>query len=171
MALTVALVIGAGLLIRTFLKLQSVDPGFEMDNVISMSMSVSGSRFQKTAPVTQLVREGTERLLAIPGVVDVGVSNCLPMAGGFGMSFDVVGRPKGNQAEPDFIRRLGGISARLRFLWCVAACLQRRTMRPPLKWSSRKPRLRQDHHGCFLPPARDVSPGHQDEAQRKPRSR
>ena len=96
MALTVALVIGAGLLIRTFLNLQSVDPGFAMHNVLSMSMSVSGDRFQKTAPVAQVVREGTDRLLAIPGVVDVGVSNCLPMAGGFGMTFDVVGRPKGN---------------------------------------------------------------------------
>jgi len=96
MALTVALVIGAGLLIRTFLNLQSVDPGFAMHNVLSMSMSVSGDRFQKTAPVAQVVREGTDRLLAIPGVADVGVSNCLPMAGGFGMSFDVVGRPKGN---------------------------------------------------------------------------
>ena len=102
MALTVVLVIGAGLLIRTFLKLQSVDPGFAMHNVISMSMSVSGSRFQKTAPVAQVVREGTERLLAIPGVVDVGVSNCLPMAGGFGMSFDVVGRPKGDPSGAGF---------------------------------------------------------------------
>ncbi len=95
MALTVALVIGAGLLIRTFRNLQSVDPGFAMHNVLSMSMSVSGDRFQKTAPVAQVVREGTDRLLAIPGIADVGVSNCLPMAGGFGMSFDVVGRPKG----------------------------------------------------------------------------
>ncbi|HUB28708.1 MAG TPA: ABC transporter permease [Terracidiphilus sp.] len=96
MALTVVLVIGAGLLIRTFLNLESVDPGFAMHNVISMSMSMSGSRFQTTAPLAQVVREGTDRLLAVPGVVDVGVSNCLPMAGGFGMSFDIVGRPKGN---------------------------------------------------------------------------
>ena len=96
MALTVVLVIGAGLLIRTFEKLQSVDPGFTMHNVISMSMSVSGKRFQKTAPVAQVIEAGTDRLLALPGVVDVGVTNCLPMAGGFGMGFDVVGRAKGS---------------------------------------------------------------------------
>jgi putative ABC transport system permease protein len=96
MALTVALVIGAGLLIRTFMNLQSVDPGFATHNVLSMAMSVSGDRFQKTAPVAQVVRQGMDRLLSIPGVADVGVSNCLPMAGGFGMSFDVVGRPKGD---------------------------------------------------------------------------
>jgi hypothetical protein len=57
---------------------------------------MSGDRFQKTAPVAQVVRDGTDRVLAVPGVKDVGVSNCLPMAGGFGMVFDVVGRPKGN---------------------------------------------------------------------------
>jgi putative ABC transport system permease protein len=96
MALTLVLVIGAALLMRTFLKLQAVDPGFEKHNVISMAMSFSGDRFQKTAPVAQVVRDGTDHLLAIPGVVDVGVTNCLPMAGGFGMIFDVVGRPKGN---------------------------------------------------------------------------
>jgi predicted permease len=96
MALTVVLVIGAALLIRTFMNLMSVDPGFAMHNVISMSMSVSGDRFQTTAPVAQVIREGTDRLLAVPGVIDAGVSNCLPMAGGFGMTFNVVGRPKGD---------------------------------------------------------------------------
>ena len=96
MALTLVLVIGAALLIRTFLNLQAVDTGFAMHNVISMAMSMSGDRFQKTAPVAQIIRDGTDRVLAVPGVKDVGVSNCLPMAGGFGMIFDVVGRPKGN---------------------------------------------------------------------------
>jgi predicted permease len=96
MALTVVLVVGAALLIRTFRKLESVDPGFTMHNVISMSMSVSGDRFQKTAPVAQIIQEGTDRLHGVPGIIDAGVSNCLPMAGGFGMTFDVVGRPKGD---------------------------------------------------------------------------
>ncbi len=96
MAIALVLVIGAALLIRTFLKLQAVDLGFATHNVISMAMSVSGDRFQKTAPVAQVIHDGTERVLAVPGVVDVGVSNCLPMERPFGMSFDVVGRPKGN---------------------------------------------------------------------------
>ncbi|HTJ31222.1 MAG TPA: ABC transporter permease, partial [Acidobacteriaceae bacterium] len=96
MALTVILVIGATLLIRTFQKLQSVDLGFATHNIVSMSMSISGDRFQTTAPVAQIIREGTDRLLAVPGVVNAAVTNCLPMAGGFGMSFDIVGRPKGS---------------------------------------------------------------------------
>jgi putative ABC transport system permease protein len=99
MALTVVLVVGAALLVRTFMKLQAVDPGFTMHNVISMSMSVSGDRFQTTAPVAQVIQAGTDRLHAVPEVIDAGVSNCLPMAGGFGMSFDVVGRPKGGDTS------------------------------------------------------------------------
>jgi predicted permease len=96
MALTLVLVIGAALLIRTFLKLQAVDPGFTTKNVLTMSMSIGGDRFQKTAPVAQVIRDGSDRVMALPGVVDVGVANCLPMVGGFGMTFDIVGRPKAN---------------------------------------------------------------------------
>jgi predicted permease len=96
MALALILVIGAALLIRTFLKLEAVDPGFETHNVLTMAMSVSGDRFQKTGPVEQVIRDGRDRLMAIPGIIDVGTTNCLPLAGGFGMSFDILGRPKGN---------------------------------------------------------------------------
>jgi putative ABC transport system permease protein len=96
MALALILVIGAALLIRTFLKLEAVDPGFETHNVLTMAMSVSGDRFQKTGLVEQVIRDGRDRLMAIPGIIDVGTTNCLPLAGGFGMSFDILGRPKGN---------------------------------------------------------------------------
>ena len=95
MALALVLVIGAALLIRTFLKLEDVDPGFTTHDVLTAAMSLSGSRFQKTAPVAQIVRDGRERLMAVPGVLDVGASNCLPLDRGFGMIFDVLGRPKG----------------------------------------------------------------------------
>jgi putative ABC transport system permease protein len=96
MALALVLVIGAALLIRTFLKLQSVDPGFETHNVLSMAMSIGGDRFQKTAGVAQVIRDGTERLEAIPGVVSASAACCLPLQGGFGLPFDIVGRPKGD---------------------------------------------------------------------------
>ncbi len=94
-ALALVLVIGAALLIRTFLKLEDVNPGFTTHNVLTAAMSMSGSRFQKTGPVAQIVRDGKERLMALPGVLDVGASNCLPLDRGFGMIFDILGRPKG----------------------------------------------------------------------------
>jgi putative ABC transport system permease protein len=53
MALALILVIGAALLIRTFQKLEEVDPGIETHNVLTMAMSVSGERFQTTGPVEQ----------------------------------------------------------------------------------------------------------------------
>jgi putative ABC transport system permease protein len=96
MALALVLVIGAALLIRTFVKLQAVDPGFDTHNVLTMSMSISGDRFQKTAGVAQVVRDGTERLNAVPGVTSAAATCCLPLRGGFGVPFDIVGRPKGN---------------------------------------------------------------------------
>lgn len=95
MALALVLVIGAGLLIRTFLKLEDVDPGFTTHNVLTAAMSIGASRFQKTAPVAQIVRDGRERLMAIPGVLDATASNCLPLDNGFGMIFDILGRSQG----------------------------------------------------------------------------
>ena len=95
--LALVLVVGAALLIRTFLKLQAVDPGFQTHNVLTMTMSIGGERFQKTAGVAQIIRDGTERLDAIPGVESAAASCCLPLEGGFGLPFDIVGRPKGNQ--------------------------------------------------------------------------
>jgi putative ABC transport system permease protein len=94
-ALALVLVIGAALLIRTFLKLEEVNPGFTTHNVLSASMSISGSRFRRTGPVAEIVRDGRERLMAVPGVLDAAASDCLPLQGCFGMGFDVLGRPRG----------------------------------------------------------------------------
>ena len=68
MALSLILIVGAALLIRTFMKLQAVDPGFDTHNVLTMAMSVGGDQFQTSAGLAQIVREGTERLNAVPGV-------------------------------------------------------------------------------------------------------
>ncbi len=92
-SLAMVLLIGAALLIRTFLALHRVNPGFDSHNLLTMEMSLTGDRFQKTAGVAQLVRDGRERLNAIPGVEVSASTCCLPMEGGFGLPFLVVGRP------------------------------------------------------------------------------
>jgi predicted permease len=97
MALALILVIGAGLLIRTFMKLEAVNPGYDTRNVLTMSMSISGDRYQKTAGVAQLVKDGTDKLTALPGVTNAAAACCLPLDGGFGLPFDIVGRPKGKE--------------------------------------------------------------------------
>ena len=96
MALALVLVIGAALLIHTFMKLQSVDPGFDTHNVLTMSMSISGERFLKTAGVAQVIHDGTERINAVPGVTASAAACCLPLQGGFGLPFNIVGRANGN---------------------------------------------------------------------------
>ena len=96
MALALVLVIGAALLIRTFVKLQSVDPGFDTHNVLTMAMSISGDRFLKTGAVAQVLHDGTERINAVPGVTATAAACCLPLQGGFGLPFNIVGRANGN---------------------------------------------------------------------------
>ena len=101
-SLALVLLVGSALLIRTFVALRGVDPGFNPHNVLTMEMSLTGDRFQKTAGVAQLGRDGLERLKAIPGVEDATFTCCLPLAGQFGLPFTIVGRPVQNQKDtPD----------------------------------------------------------------------
>jgi len=94
-SLALVLLIGAALLIRTFLALRAVNPGFDPHNVLTLEMSLNGDRYQTTGAVAQLVRDGRQRLDAIPGVEESAESCCLPLEGGFGLPFNIVGRPTG----------------------------------------------------------------------------
>ncbi len=101
-SLALVLLVGSALLIRTFVALRGVDPGFNPHNVLTMEMSLTGDHYQKTAGVAQLGRDGLERLKAIPGVEDATFTCCLPLAGQFGLPFTIVGRPVDNQKDtPD----------------------------------------------------------------------
>lgn len=91
-ALALILLIGSALLIRTAVALSHVDPGFDASNVLTMRMSLTGPRFQKSEAVAQLVREGVERLRTIPGVENASATCCVPLQGGYGLPFKIVGR-------------------------------------------------------------------------------
>ena len=91
-ALALILLIGSALLIRTAVALSHVDPGFDASNVLTMRMSLSGPRFEKSEAVAQLVRDGVERLRAVPGVVSASATCCVPLEGGYGLPFKIVGR-------------------------------------------------------------------------------
>jgi putative ABC transport system permease protein len=92
-ALALLLLIGSALLIRTFAALRAVNPGFDPHHVLTMRMSLTGPRFEKTAGVAQLARDGVTRLEALPGIEAAASTCCLPLEGGFGLPFNVVGRP------------------------------------------------------------------------------
>ena len=92
-SLAMVLLIGAALLIRTFLALHKVNAGFDSHNVLTLEMALTGDRFQKTAGVAQLVRDGRDRLNAIPGVEASAYASELPMDDNLGMNFNIVGKP------------------------------------------------------------------------------
>jgi putative ABC transport system permease protein len=95
-ALAIILLVGSALLIRTSLALRAVDPGFDPHNVLTMQMSLTGPRFTSSTAVDLMIREGVERLRAIPGVESAGATCCVPLQGGYGLPFTIVGRPLDN---------------------------------------------------------------------------
>ncbi len=92
-ALALVLLIGSALLIRTAAALGAVQPGFDTANVLTMRMSMSDARFMKSEAVEQAVRDGVERIKAIPGVLDASATCCVPLEGGYGLPFVIAGRP------------------------------------------------------------------------------
>jgi len=92
-ALAMVLLIGSALLIRTAMALGRVNPGFDSHNVLTMKMSLKGADYEKSMAVEQVVRNGAERLKAIPGVVEASATCCVPLQGGYGLPFRIAGRP------------------------------------------------------------------------------
>jgi putative ABC transport system permease protein len=92
-SLALVLLIGAALLIRTMIALHGVSPGFYSHNVLTMEMSLNGARYQKTAGVAELSRDGRDRLGAIPGVEASAAAFWLPLDVGDGLPFQIVGQP------------------------------------------------------------------------------
>jgi predicted permease len=98
-SLALVLLVGSALLIRTFMALRAVNPGFDPHHILTLEMSLTGERFQKTAGVAQLSREGRDRLNAIPGVEVSASACCLPIQGQFGLFFTIVGRAPANAKD------------------------------------------------------------------------
>lgn len=92
-ALAVVLLIGSALLIRTSLALNAVRPGFDAGNVLIMQASLAGPQLAKSAAAGQLLDAGIERLRGIPGVLGATAGCCVPLEGGYGLPFRVMGRP------------------------------------------------------------------------------
>jgi predicted permease len=84
LAFSVILLIGAGLLIRSFVRLQSVDPGFTADNVLSMQVVVSDPRYHDEKVLGGFYREVETRIAHLPGVAAEGDVSALPLTGTIG---------------------------------------------------------------------------------------
>ena len=82
LALSLMLLNGAGLLLKSFLRLQEVDGGFRPDRVLTMRISLPDAKYAKPEQFRAFFRDVTDRVSKIPGVQAVGAVNILPLSGG-----------------------------------------------------------------------------------------
>ena len=92
-ALSIVLLIGAGLMLRSLWNLQSTNPGFDARNVLTMALEVSKHQFANPAEESQFFNQVLARVRALPGVEAAGAIDDLPLAGGSNQPVAVEGRP------------------------------------------------------------------------------
>jgi putative ABC transport system permease protein len=95
-ALSLTLLVGAGLLIKSFLRLQEVRPGFNPHNVLTAHVALQGPKYKDDQKCVEFFRQLKERLEAVPGVQAAGGSVNLPLdpsGYGIGRGFIPEGRP------------------------------------------------------------------------------
>ena len=92
-ALSIVLLIGAGLMLRSLWNLQSVNPGFDQHNALTLNLEVSRHQFATPAQQSQFYNEALERVRALPGVEAAGAIDNLPLTGGSNQPVAVEGRP------------------------------------------------------------------------------
>ena len=94
MALAVVLLVGAGLLVKSFVALMHVNLGFKPEHAVSFDLSLPGAKYRDDASVIALASGLEARLRALPGTEDVGVTSGRPLSHSLSMTpFDVAGRP------------------------------------------------------------------------------
>ncbi len=92
-ALSLVLLIGAGLLFRSFLSLQAVELGFRPQRILTFRLTPAGANFTQDAHYSAFYNQVAERIKTLPGVDTVGVINTLPLTKGPTAGFRVEGRP------------------------------------------------------------------------------
>ncbi len=97
-ALSVVLLAGAGLLIKSFLRLQAVNPGFEAENALAIRLSLPKAQYSNRAAVTVFYEKLRPRLESLPGVEAVGFVSALPLSG---VSFSIPFTIEGRATSPD----------------------------------------------------------------------
>ena len=99
-ALALVLLVGAGLMIRSFAALRAIDPGFDPRNVVTMVVSVGGTKEAEPGRRAVFYGELLDRVRALPGVRAASLINHLPLAGDiWGWPFAVEGRPRPRAGE------------------------------------------------------------------------
>ena len=116
-ALSLLLLIGAGLMIRTFISFQRVDPGFRTDNLLTMKLALPFAKYPKPQQQVAFYNQVIERVRALPGVQEVGAVSDLPLVEGGVFAFIIEGRASASAQDdpsavwrainPDYFRTMG----------------------------------------------------------------
>ena len=125
-ALALTLLVGAGLLTRSFAKLLQVDPGFRPDHLLTFNVALPTAKYPNDTARVAFFDRATEAIAAQPGVVSAGATSVLPFTNNWSTaSFNVEGYvvpPKGNMpwgdirvVTPDYLRTIGAPLVRGRF--------------------------------------------------------
>lgn len=125
-ALALTLLVGAGLLTRSFSKLLQVDPGFRPDHLLTFNLAVPNAKYPNDTVRVAFFDRATEAIAAQPGIVSVGATSVLPFTNnGSTRSFNVEGHvvpPRGSMpwgdirlVTPDYLRTIGAPLLKGRF--------------------------------------------------------
>ncbi|HKP87943.1 MAG TPA: ABC transporter permease [Blastocatellia bacterium] len=117
-ALTLVLLVGAGLMIRSFVRLQQVDPGFNYDNLLTFTITLPQRKYPEDQQKINFFEQLSERLRGLPGVETVGLTSGLPLGNnGWQTSFVIDGQPppepgkmpltEAAVASPDYFQSIG----------------------------------------------------------------
>ena len=114
-ALAMVLLCGAGLLLKSFLRMRGIDPGFRSDRILTLNVNLTFSQYPKPLEQTRFFQQAIERIGVLPGVEAVGAGTSLPL-GGYSMTVSgmtIEGKPDADVASslvmvsPDYLADLG----------------------------------------------------------------
>jgi predicted permease len=103
-AMTLVLLVAAGLLVRTIIRLGSVDKGFNSRNVLTMNIGLPGLKYPKAENWIAFYKQATERIAAAPGVSAAGITSVLPLSDNFdgrGLAVEDYPKPRGEEISVD----------------------------------------------------------------------
>lgn len=114
-ALCMLLLVGAGLLVQTFVKMRAIDAGFDTHNLLVARMSLQGDRYTTTSDMNRFFDQALDRIRRIPGVQSAAVVNGIPIDYALNLNVDVLDGPEKIEdgltdwryASPNYFEMLG----------------------------------------------------------------
>ncbi|HYV07145.1 MAG TPA: ABC transporter permease, partial [Blastocatellia bacterium] len=116
-ALALVVLVCSGLLIRSFLRLQQVNPGFNANNALTVNIALPGRKYPNPDQFSGFFTQLIEKTSALPGVVSVGATQSLPIQSDYVLGFNIQGRPPDAPGEgkstnyyavtPDYFKAMG----------------------------------------------------------------